>query len=384
MTLSGSASKLLNTPACEGNFVLELHSHRKLSDVALVIDRLLEELRDNGYGFVDSESGYLHQSSRKAWLNWLVNAITFWSCKLDEEDQKSQAVGSYSLVDILDQLSELIALFSGRAASRERVVTFEIRGCKFKINEPSYEDSDLGWKTWPAGVLLASYISKAEPEVGKLTLELGCGTGLVGLASALWNPHSEHYLTDYHENVLRNVRTTLALNGSPVNVKVQKLNWDWFEKDLINGGLDPQLDFWNPLLGSFKVIYAADILYQLRHACSVPRVIKAFLASSKNDTPEALTTQDISKAYVLIPIRSTHLQDTVTFERELVDQGLTLLHTLTLTPPNSSSTVDILNSLNNPISKDKASLLLNSDYTDIAPRDAILAYRLYVCANFLD
>ncbi|KAI0222108.1 hypothetical protein L0F63_007319 [Massospora cicadina] len=372
MALTESATGFPSAPATEEKFVLELHSHRKLSDVTSVVDRLLVELRGNGYGFFPESLAEL--AGERDHLLVL---------QADEgNDRNPQAIESYGMVSLLDQLSGLVALFSGRAASRERVVTFEIRGCRFKIREPSYADSDLGWQTWPAGILLASYISKTEPRVGRPTLELGCGTGLVGVASALWNPGSEHYLTDYHENVLTNVAKTLALNGSPPNVAVHKLDWDWFERDFISWGSDPQLDFWNPFMGTFKIIYAADVLYQLRHASSVPRVIKAFLAPSEKGVHNARTDNDVSKAYVLIPIRSTHLHDTNTFERELTSQGLTVLHTLTFTPPTSSSSDDVFNSIDNPIANDNASPLMKDGYPDISPRDAILAYRLYVCASF--
>ncbi|KAJ9059510.1 Protein-lysine N-methyltransferase rrg1 [Entomophthora muscae] len=223
------------------SFVLELLSPKKRSDVSLVMNKLLEEVSGNGYEFVDSENGFLFNSSRKAWMNWLVNAITFWSCKLEENDQEIQTAENKALSELLDQLSELVALFSGRAAASERIVTFEMHNLRLKIREPSYGDSDLGWQTWPAGILLASYISKMDGVSGRDTLELGCGTGLVGIASALLNPQSSHFLTDYHENVLLNVNKNVGLNGPPSNITSQKLNWDWFEGNSISWTSDPHL-----------------------------------------------------------------------------------------------------------------------------------------------
>ncbi|KAJ9059511.1 hypothetical protein DSO57_1001582 [Entomophthora muscae] len=57
---------------------------------------------------------------------------------------------------------------------------------------------------------------------------------------------------------------------------------------------------------------------------------------------------------------------------------------LSFSPPASSSFGDVERSLTTPIENNHLCLLNGKDYSNLPPRDAILAYRLYVCAVFSD
>lgn len=76
-------------------------------------------------------------------------------------------------------------------------------------------------------------------------LELGSGTGLVGLAIAMWCrrdrscKETDIYLTDFHPQVLHNLAYNVALNGwndlgqdpvSAVKVHVRTLDWQFIHQ----------------------------------------------------------------------------------------------------------------------------------------------------------
>ncbi|KAI9355329.1 hypothetical protein DFJ73DRAFT_825171 [Zopfochytrium polystomum] len=98
-----------------------------------------------------------------------------------------------------------------------------------------------GLRTWPASLRLMEFLSEAENfslVCGKSVLELGTGTGAVGLACAKRFGASSVTMTDSHELVLRLVRDNVHINfdagengdveGTWDNppVRVTKLDWE--------------------------------------------------------------------------------------------------------------------------------------------------------------
>jgi SAM-dependent methyltransferase len=137
-----------------------------------------------------------------------------------------------------------------------------------RLQEQVLVDDALGSRTWGAAPLLANRLLRkhlssetercrgscgesGEEMKGTLrVLELGAGTGLVGLAMARSIRRSgisaQVYLTDYHADVLANLRDNVALNGwndADVNrlVDVQVCPLDWRNAGLTSG-LDAPFD----------------------------------------------------------------------------------------------------------------------------------------------
>lgn len=137
------------------------------------------------------------------------------------------------------------------------------RDVAVRLEEQVLVEDALGARTWGAAPLLASLLLQKHLKhviqhpvhsSGVRVLELGAGTGLVGLAVVQYFRHfhakqAQVYLTDYHPDVLRNLHRNVELNecaSSPaqhVQITVSALDW----KDT------PAKDF----DGSFDLVVAA-------------------------------------------------------------------------------------------------------------------------------
>ncbi|CAG8570681.1 9490_t:CDS:2 [Racocetra fulgida] len=173
-----------------------------------------------------------------------------------------------------------------------------------KIRDSTLLDDDVGFKTWGAAYLLAKRCTSGQAmPLDKIQstfiLEIGTGTGLVGLTCAMIGCLNV-LLTDYHLNVLSNVAYNINLNQLQNVVKVEKLDW----KDIANG-VEPEFQ------QKFDIIVGADIVYEVAHANWIPKVIKKFM--KKGGT-----------FYLMIPLRPTHTLEVELFERCMEEQGFIL------------------------------------------------------------
>jgi len=167
-------------------------------------------------------------------------------------------------------------------------------------------------------------------------LELGSGTGLVGLtasqilASLLSSLPSlqpidvQVILTDYHPDVLDNLEHNLALNqsrhtlpeGCPstLSVKVMKLDWR-----------DPELSelATNGVAGAFDVVLGSDLVYEPEHAVWASNAVRYFLKSEtsrmeiKSLEPMSVSSASVREDYLdvqpsfhlLLPLRPTFTKE---------------------------------------------------------------------------
>ncbi|EFQ25542.1 hypothetical protein CGRA01v4_02443 [Colletotrichum graminicola] len=168
------------------------------------------------------------------------------------------------------------------------------------IREPPLTGDSLGLKTWASSYVLAQSL----PSIGSTALfrlfdeslgqprpsvlELGSGTGLLGIAAAaLWKAHVVlSDLPDIMPNLRHNIETNRAtvekLGGS---LDAGALTWGGSGEDEV----DPDLfDKKN----QFKVVLAADSLYDDCHP--------GLLAGAFS---EQLSTEDDARAIVMVPLR---------------------------------------------------------------------------------
>lgn len=171
------------------------------------------------------------------------------------------------------------------------------------LHEPSLTADHLGHKTWVAGYLLAKRIPLLKPDVPALqpgatdgdrplALELGSGTGLVGLTLAHRAPHVELHVTDLPEiipnlaaNVNRNFPQDLEHSPSPqlALVKVFALDWNTcLAKSARSSAPRPccvlsQTPVPRARPANYDLIVAADVLYGPEHPVLVARVVSRFL-----------------------------------------------------------------------------------------------------------
>ncbi|GAB9465276.1 putative n2,n2-dimethylguanosine trna methyltransferase [Globisporangium polare] len=127
---------------------------------------------------------------------------------------------------------------------------FAIQGVNVSVGEVGNSGQGTGLTTWDGSVVLAKYLEHARMDDlrGARILELGSGTGLVGLSAALLGAR-EVILTDLAytmENLARNAKATMRSTAA------------------IKGDVHTQvLDWFNPPthLGSFDFVLASDVVW---------------------------------------------------------------------------------------------------------------------------
>mmetsp|Transcript_12115 Transcript_12115/g.16492 ORF Transcript_12115/g.16492 Transcript_12115/m.16492 type:complete len:252 (+) Transcript_12115:37-792(+) len=118
-----------------------------------------------------------------------------------------------------------------------------------KISE-DYKQDTLGSTIWSSAIILCCMISQLDyfpygSFKGKRVLDLGSGTGVMGLALALLGA-KEVVLADNESSLIQVMRENIELNG--VSDRVRAVLFDWT--------LDPQV------LGSpFDIVVACDCIY---------------------------------------------------------------------------------------------------------------------------
>lgn len=165
-------------------------------------------------------------------------------------------------------------------------------------------DRDPYWGyLWPAAKSLAALILAADWDGRSTALELGCGSGLAGIAAL--RAGLDVTFTDLVPEAVQLAVDNAALNGFP-NVEYQVLDWRQ------SGG------------GKFEVILASDVLYQPElHAALIDVIrkrlapggvcwigdpgresLRAFL-SAVSDTEFSINLQDETGREILLPGRGS-------------------------------------------------------------------------------
>lgn len=187
---------------------------------------------------------------------------------------------------------------------------------ELSIHEPALTGDDLGLKTWAASYMLAKKLhtfdflqSSASHKIQ--VLELGSGTGLVGMAMA--GLGACVVLTDMlsiHENLSRNARNNLEVvqqnNGS---ICTGVLDWTNPSTCKLNHFIDGALP--ELLTSKFPVILAADSLYSPDHPQMLVDTIGTWLSGDDN-----------AKVVVEFPYRQAYLPEIEDFRQRMTNLGL--------------------------------------------------------------
>lgn len=218
-----------------------------------------------------------------------------------DDDQVKEAIWSAASA----RLSER----SGRNAMPSMTRTFAVdKDLNFTIHEPSLTEDNLGLKTWTSSLLLARRLAELGrflPEPCPPVLELGAGTGLVGMAAAAaWG--ARVLLTDLPE-ILPNLRKNLQLNA------------DLIQKN--KGTVDARVLDWNDETDvprqqdeGFMVIVAADPIYSSDH----PKLLVSTLSRWIIPSPEA-------RFIVELPLRDRYDQERQSLRDHLHHRNFKLL-----------------------------------------------------------
>jgi predicted nicotinamide N-methyase len=168
---------------------------------------------------------------------------------------------------------------SGRNAMPSMTRTFVVAdatGLDFNIHlhEPTLTQDNLGLKTWSSAVLMSQRLHNVRsllPQRFDRVLELGAGTGLVGIAAAsTWNCHA--VLTDLPE-ILPNLRRNVDLNRDLIATRLGKVETralDWAD----------EADVASDEENKFMVILAADPIYSPDHPRLLVNAVRRWISWS--------------------------------------------------------------------------------------------------------
>lgn len=173
------------------------------------------------------------------------------------------------------------------------------------LREPSLTGDSLGLKTWTSSLLLARRLSSLRsylPSDDARVLELGAGTGLVGITAAcIWRTHVT--LTDLPEiipnlqhNVDRNRELAQPFGG---NMSVMILDWS----DAANAPTSSNQQY--------LVILAADPLYSSAHPKLLTETVERWLLKSHE-----------ARFIVELPLRDGYDQERADLKVRLKEIGL--------------------------------------------------------------
>ncbi|ETN47182.1 uncharacterized protein HMPREF1541_01373 [Cyphellophora europaea CBS 101466] len=210
---------------------------------------------------------------------------------------------------IWDCASMRLSERSGRTARPAMTRKFEVTDAlTIDLHEPSLTGDNLGLKTWASSLLLSrqlpalrKFVSGGRPRL----LELGAGTGLVGISVAcLWQ--ADVVLTDLPE-IVPNLERNLELNDDVLSGwggSASARALDWSDDD----------DAPCRSSDKFPSIVAADPIYSPDHPEMLVRAISRWLDFAPS-----------SRVIIELPLRQHYVQERAQLRSLLGGIGLVLL-----------------------------------------------------------
>lgn len=203
----------------------------------------------------------------------------------------------------------------GRTAQPEIIRKIVINGLSeihsddvIRLKEPTLTSDNLGLKTWGSSLILAQrliHLNSKNHYLKSPVLELGSGTGLVGMASCILGHKT--YLTDLKE-IVPNLKDNVELNGIE-NAVVSELDWtDVSTFTLVHGDI------------KFPTILASDPIYLEQHPHFLMNAIGEMAAADRD-----------TRVIVQIPLRPKYenerallwnlMEEVFTLEMEEIEHG---------------------------------------------------------------
>jgi predicted nicotinamide N-methyase len=214
---------------------------------------------------------------------------------------------------------------AGRTATPSRVRTYMLErptgNYKIQLYEPTLTEDNLGLKTWIASHLLARKLHTLLVSEGGRSrdrgpmLELGAGTGLVGITAAI-DFQTMVYVTDLPaivENLDRNIQANSALLEEHGAI-VTPATLDWNNPRHISlrnqeKTIDSEIDHVR-----FQVVLAADVVYEYRHVRLLANTIERWLDNGSD-----------ARLVIQLPRRAHFEAELESFRSELERIGLEIL-----------------------------------------------------------
>lgn len=232
------------------------------------------------------------------------------SQRLSERSGRS-AMGAISRTFVI----EICSTSRNELTSRDAVLDpFLDNQLELTLHEPALTSDNLGLKTWASSYLLAKRIAirASMPAIAEKAtiLELGAGTGLVGLAAAAAY-QAQVILTDLPTivpNLERNSRANAAvLSAHSGKTEVAVLDWS-------DPGAFHAEGIYHGEKHSFPLILAADPIYSADHPRLLVQAIEFHL--SKEST---------ARVVVELPLRDAYGAEREDFRTRMASIGLSVI-----------------------------------------------------------
>lgn len=189
---------------------------------------------------------------------------------------------------------------------------------QIRLHEPALTSDNLGLKTWASSYLLAKRLATLRQSLPRLAegdhiLELGAGTGLVGMAAAAILK-ADVFLTDLPDivpNLERNARTNAVSIADHSGGIVHTAVLDWSEP----GTFSPSIHDAPRPAQSFPLILAADPIYSPDH----PRLLVQAIAQHLRHDVDA-------RVVVEMPVRTAYVPERDDFRQRMKEMGLGIVN----------------------------------------------------------
>jgi len=186
------------------------------------------------------------------------------------------------------------------------------------IHEPALTEDNLGLKTWAASYLLAKRLTSLRTALSHHTgvsqiLELGSGTGLVGMAAAaIFRTHA--ILTDL-PGIVDNLELNRRANETSIadwNGSAETAVLDWTKPSQLYTSTPAGPRSQLPI--SFPLIVVADPIYSPEH----PRLLV-------NAIKEHLSHEQHANVVIELPLRAGYGDEREDLTRRMIALGLTIV-----------------------------------------------------------
>ncbi|WPK27330.1 hypothetical protein PUMCH_004712 [Australozyma saopauloensis] len=230
-----------------------------------------------------------NMSEYNGWLTQVIASELQWIEELKREE--------------IHHLAALrLAENCGRTAQPEILRQIEIPHLDraLSLKEPSLTSDNLGLKTWGSSFLLGSRLAKPSQHtyLKAPVLELGLGTGLVGMVSCILG--FETALTDLAE-IVPNLRENVELNEIN-NALVDELDW-----------LNPSSFLLKHDLPKYNTVILSDPLYSSLHPQWIVDMINLFLSDDKE-----------ARVLLQVPIRRNFERERASLWKLMASNGYTV------------------------------------------------------------
>ena len=240
------------------------------------------------------------------WLTGLIARSDIWIAEAPKEEGCGDTFEDRSRV--VDDAASLLSSFAGDAEP-DPALTREFSFPRSDGGSPvcvqlndgallTTDHTSVGLQSWASSIILTERICWDSPSFhfdaldrpGVRILELGAGTGLLSIVASKFLPSAEIVATDYHPDVLANLRSNVSTNVSGQDqspISVYALDWSNPPTD------DPFSE------RSFDVVLAADVIYHPDHAQWIKSCVQRYLRRSQHSESHK------PAFWLIIPLRST-------------------------------------------------------------------------------